>query len=198
MLFGSKSGGAAWAVVFLGNPGKKYDGSRHNVGFRTADMLEKSQGVKINRLRFNALTALGELGGEKVIFIKPQTYMNLSGNAAGPAAAFYKIPPERVLVVCDDISLPVGKLRIRQKGSAGGHNGLKSIISALGTDEFPRIKIGVGAPPPEATENEIINWVLGSFSKHDAELINSACERTIDALSVYISQGADKAMNKFN
>lgn len=198
MLFGSKSGGATWAVVFLGNPGNKYDGSRHNVGFRTAERLEKAQSIKINRLRFNALTALGTLGGEKVIFIKPQTYMNLSGNAVAPAASFYKIPPEQVIVVCDDIALPTGKLRIRQKGSAGGHNGLKSIISALGTDEFPRIKIGVGAPPPDATEDEIINWVLGSFSKNDAELIDSACERTIEALSLYISEGADKAMNKFN
>lgn len=198
MLLFSKSGGVGWLVVFLGNPGKKYDGSRHNVGFHTADLLERSLSLKINRLRFNALSAVCELGGERVLLLKPQTYMNLSGNAVGPASAFYKIPAERVIVVCDDIALPVGKLRIRQKGSAGGHNGLKSIISALGTDEFPRFKIGVGAPPPNSSEDEIINWVIGSFPKKDAELIDSACSRALDALSVYISEGADIAMNRFN
>lgn len=198
MIFGSKGGSVRWAVVFLGNPGKQYDGSRHNIGFRTAERLEKAQGIKINRIKFSALTTLATIGSEKAILIKPQTFMNLSGNAVGPAASFYKLPPERVIVVCDDIALPVGKLRIRQKGSAGGHNGLKSIISALGTDEFPRIKIGVGAPPPSASEEEIINWVLGGFTKSDAELIDSACDRALDAISAYISEGADKAMNKFN
>lgn len=198
MFFKSKSGGAQWAIVFLGNPGKQYNNSRHNVGFMTADRIEAREKIKINRLRFNALTATGVFGGEKVIFIKPQTYMNLSGNAVAPAAAFYNIAPERVIVVCDDISLPVGKLRIRTKGSSGGHNGLKSIISALGTENLPRIKIGVGAPPANSGEEDIINWVLGSFCKKDAELIDSALERAVEALSEYISEGADKAMNKYN
>ncbi len=198
MLFGRKNGGASWAVVFLGNPGKKYDGSRHNVGFYTADKFECAKKIKINRLKFNALTALTTLGGEKLLLLRPQTFMNLSGNAVGPATSFYKIPPERIIVICDDIALPIGKLRIRTKGSAGGHNGLKSIISALGTDEFPRIKIGVGAPSSYSTEEEIINWVLGGFSKAEAALIDSACEKAIDALAVYISDGADRAMNLFN
>ena len=198
MIFKKPSGGVSWLVVFLGNPGKKYDGSRHNIGFRTADALEKREHIKIAKLRFNALTATGELGGEKVLFMKPQTFMNLSGNAVAPAAAYYRIPADHVIVVSDDMSLPVGKLHIRAKGSAGGHNGLKSIIAALGTDEIPRIKIGVGVPPPEAGEQEIINWVLGGFAGKDADIIAETCEKACDALPVLIGEGAEKAMNKFN
>ena len=198
MIFKKQSGGVSWIVVFLGNPGKKYDGSRHNVGFRTADILEKRENLKISKLRFNALTATGELGGEKVLFLKPQTYMNLSGNAVAPAAAYYKVPADHVIVVSDDMALPVGKLRIRAKGSAGGHNGLKSIISALGTNGFPRIKIGVGSPPPEASEEDIINWVLGCFCEKDAVLVTETCEKACDALPVLIREGVEKAMNKCN
>ncbi|NLH01919.1 MAG: aminoacyl-tRNA hydrolase, partial [Clostridiales bacterium] len=146
MIFKNNSGDAAWLVAFLGNPGAKYAGTRHNAGFMAADATEKLNNIKINRLRFNALTAIATINGEKVLLMKPQTYMNLSGNAVAPAAAYYKLPPEKVIIVVDDISLPVGKIRIRAKGSSGGHNGLKSIISALGTENFPRIKIGVGSP----------------------------------------------------
>lgn len=185
-------------VVFLGNPGSKYEDTRHNVGFMTAEMLERREKIKITRSRFNALTATAQLGGEKVLIVKPQTYMNLSGNAVAPAAAFYKIPPEHIIAVCDDIALPSGKLRIRTKGSAGGHNGLKSIISALGTDQFPRFKIGVGAPVSADDENAVIDWVLGSFSKKDEELVSEACSNAAEAISVYIAEGADKAMNMFN
>ncbi len=185
-------------VVFLGNPGPRYTGSRHNVGFLAADKLEKLENIKISKLRFNALTALCTLGGEKVLIIKPQTYMNLSGNAVAPAAAYYKIPAEHVIVVCDDIALPVGKLRIRTKGSSGGHNGLKSIISALGTEEFPRVKIGVGAPPKNETEEDMINWVLGIFHGSEATTIAEMCETAAKACSAIISGGADKAMNIYN
>lgn len=197
-MFFKTTGGVNWMVVFLGNPGQKYEKSRHNIGFMTADVLEKRNKIKISRLRFNALTCTDTISGEKVLYIKPQTYMNLSGNAVAPAAAFYKLPPENIIVICDDISLPVGKLRIRSKGSSGGHNGLKSIISALGSDNFPRIKIGVGAPEADADENVIINWVLGSFCGKDAELIDRALNSATDAVSSIICDGIDKAMNRFN
>ena len=198
MFIKNSSGGAKWMVVFLGNPGSKYDGTRHNVGFHAAETAEKLTNKKISRLRFNALTSVCELGGEKVLLMKPQTFMNLSGNAVAPAAAYYKIPAERVIVVCDDIALPVGKIRIRSKGSSGGHNGLKSIISALGSEVFPRVKIGVGAPAKNETEDDMINWVLGTFSGKDAETIDEMCAQSVKAASVIISDGMEKAMNMYN
>ena len=130
-MFLKSSGSVSWLLVFLGNPGPRYDCTRHNAGFMAGDALGAKLGVRIDRARFHALTAAAEIGGEKVLLMKPQTFMNLSGDAVGEAARFYKIPPERVLVVSDEVSLPLGKLRVRQKGSAGGHNGLKSIIAAL-------------------------------------------------------------------
>lgn len=196
MIIGKKTGGVTWLVVFLGNPGPKYTGTRHNAGFMAADEVEKKLGVRIDRLRFHALTVQAILGGENVLLMKPQTFMNLSGEAVGEAARFYKIPPERVLVVSDDISLPVGRIRIRTKGSAGGHNGLKNIIAHLGTDEFPRVKLGVGAPPHP--EYDMIDWVLGSFKDQDAEDIHAACVTAADALECYIAEGAERAMNKFS
>jgi peptidyl-tRNA hydrolase, PTH1 family len=198
MFLKDKCSGADWLVVFLGNPGPKYTGTRHNVGFKSSEAFEKLENIKISKLRFNALTALCTLNNQKILLLKPQTYMNLSGNAVAPAAAYYKLPADRVIVVCDDIALPVGKIRIRSKGSSGGHNGLKSIISSLGTDEFPRIKIGVGTPPEGATEDEIINWVLGSFSAKDAGTIAEMCEKAVQAISAIISDGTDAAMNKYN
>ena len=146
-MFFSRPGGVSWLVVFLGNPGPRYAGTRHNAGFMTADAFAREKGLRIDRLRFRALTGVCELGGEKVLLMKPQTYMNLSGEAAAQAARFYKIPPQRVIVVSDEVSLPIGKLRVRARGSAGGHNGLKSVIACLGTEDFPRIRLGVGAPP---------------------------------------------------
>ena len=146
-MFFSRPSGVTWLVVFLGNPGLKYEGTRHNAGFMAADAFAKAHKLSINRARFRALTATCELGEEKLLLMKPQTYMNLSGEAAAQAARFYKIPPQHVLVVSDETALPIGKLRIRTKGSAGGHNGLKSVIACLGTEDFPRIRLGVGAPP---------------------------------------------------
>lgn len=183
-------------VVFLGNPGKKYTGTRHNVGYMTADMAEKETGVKINRLKFKALTAQGDISGEQVLFMKPQTYMNLSGESVGPAAQFYKIQPDHIIVISDDVSIPTGKLRIRTKGSAGGHNGLKSIITSLGTEDFPRIKIGVGSPPHP--DYDMADWVLGTFKNKDAEDIAEAVKSAYAAVELYISEGADRAMNKYN
>jgi len=194
MLF--HGGGVQWLVVFLGNPGPKYAGTRHNAGFLAADALAKSENITIGRLRWHALTAKWELPGATALVMKPQTYMNESGIAAGEAARFYKIPPERVIVVSDDIALPCGRLRIRTKGSAGGHNGLKSIISHLGSDAFPRIRIGVGAPPSGGQEQ--IDWVLGVPRNQDWEDFSAACTRAAEAVKTYIRQGPEKAMSKYN
>ncbi len=197
MIFKGSSGGApTWMVVFLGNPGPKYDMTRHNVGFMVGDYMAKRLDIKINRVKYHALTAVGETGGCKVLFLKPQTYMNLSGEAVAPAADFYKIPPEHIIVISDDVSLPCGKLRIRRSGSAGGHNGLKNIIAHLGTDCFPRVKVGVGAPPHP--DYDMADWVLGTFKNQDAEDMQKAVERASDAVECIISQGIDRAMNKYN
>ncbi len=190
------SGSISWIVVFLGNPGPKYAGTRHNVGFMTADKCEKATGARISRSRFKALTDQIRVGGEGVLLMKPQTYMNLSGDAVAEAAKFYKIPPEHVIVVSDDVSLPVGKLRIRGKGSAGGHNGLKSIIARLGSDAFPRIKMGVGAPPHP--DYDMADWVLGSFKNQDAVDIDAAAARAWEAAESIISVGVEKTQSRFN
>ena len=195
MLF-KKPGGVSWLIVFLGNPGPRYEMTRHNAGFMAADAMAKEKNVNINKARFKALTATCNIGGESVLLMKPQTFMNLSGDAVAQAAKFYKIPPERVIVVSDEISLPIGKLRIRTKGSAGGHNGLKDIIAKLGTDAFPRIRIGVGAPPHP--DYDMADWVLSSFKNQDAENMLAAAERAAQAAQCYITQGADRAMNRFN
>lgn len=189
-------GGVSWLVVFLGNPGLKYNGTRHNAGFMAADAMEKKLGVKINRMRFRALTQTVDIGGQKVMLMKPQTYMNLSGDAVIQAVRFYKIPPERVIVVSDEIALPVGKMRIRTGGSAGGHNGLKSIIAQLGTDKFARIRLGVGAPPHP--DYDMADWVLGAFKGQDAADMELLTKQTADAIECYITEGAQRAMNKFN
>ena len=195
-MFFKPSGSVSWLIVFLGNPGPKYECTRHNAGFMAGDALAKKLGVSINRLRFKALTAAAEINGEKVLLMKPQTFMNLSGEAVGQAARFYKIPPERVLVVSDEISLPLGKLRVRPKGSAGGHNGLKSIIASLGSDAFPRIRIGVGAPPHP--DYDMADWVLSVFRNQDLEDMRTAADRAAEAVISYISDGPERAMNRFN
>ena len=195
-MFFKKPGGVSWLIVFLGNPGPRYEMTRHNAGFMAADAMAKEKNVNINKARFKALTATCDIGGESVLLMKPQTFMNLSGDAVAQAAKFYKIPPERVIVVSDEISLPIGKLRIRTKGSAGGHNGLKDIIAKLGTDAFPRIRIGVGAPPHP--DYDMADWVLASFKNQDAEDMLAAAERAAHAAQCYITQGADRAMNRFN
>ena len=196
MALFQSSGGVRWLVVCLGNPGLRYEGTRHNAGFLTADALARKLNVSINRARFHALTGKTEIGGESVLVMRPQTYMNLSGEAAAAAAKFYKIPPERVIVVSDETALPIGKLRVRSKGSAGGHNGLKSIIACLGSDQFPRIRLGVGAPPHE--DYDMADWVLSAFKNQDAEDIAAAAERAAEAVISYITEGCERTMNKFN
>ena len=195
MLFSSK-GSPTWLVAFLGNPGPRYAGTRHNAGFMTADALCKSKNITINKARFQALTAQTELGGEKVLLMKPQTYMNLSGQAVSQAARFYRIPSEHILVVLDEVNLPVGKLRIRVKGSAGGHNGLKNIVALLGTEDFPRIRLGVGAPPHP--DYDMMDWVLSTFRNQDAEEMEQAARRAAEAVECYIEKGPDRAMNLYN
>ena len=195
MLFSSK-GSPTWLVAFLGNPGPRYAGTRHNAGFMTADALCKSTNIAINKARFQALTAQTELGGEKVLLMKPQTYMNLSGQAVSQAARFYRIPSEHILVVLDEVNLPVGKLRIRVKGSAGGHNGLKNIVALLGTEDFPRIRLGVGAPPHP--DYDMMDWVLSTFRNQDAEEMEQAARRAAEAVECYIEKGPDRAMNLYN
>ena len=195
-MFLKPSGSVSWLVVFLGNPGPKYECTRHNAGFMTADAMAKKLGVSINKLRFKALTASADIGGEKVLLMKPQTFMNLSGEAVGEAARFYKVQPEHVIVVSDEVSLPLGKLRVRPKGSAGGHNGLKSIIAHLGSDAFPRIRLGVGAPPHP--DYDMADWVLSVFRNQDLEDMLSASDRAAEAVITYITDGPERAMNRFN
>ena len=196
MFFGRKTGGVKWIVAFLGNPGARYAGTRHNIGFMTADALSKRLGVKIDRVKYKALTCKCELGGESVFLMKPQTFMNLSGDAVRPAMAFFKVPLDHVIVVSDDISLPTGKIRVRRSGSAGGHNGLKDIIAKCGGDGFPRVKVGVGAPPDP--EYDTADWVLSVFRNADAEVIGKAVETAGEAVEEIIRNGVDSAMGKFN
>lgn len=197
-LFGTnkKSSSLDWIVVFLGNPGDKYENTRHNVGFMTADALGEKLNKPIQRLKFKALTNVVEYGGCRVLLMKPTTYMNLSGEAVRDACMFYKLPPERVLVVSDDVSLPVGKIRLRRNGTAGGHNGLRSIIGQLHSDQFPRLKIGVGAKPHP--DYDMADWVLGHFSKEDRKAVDAAIDRALDAMECLFTQGIDKAMSRYN
>ena len=196
MLFQRDSGGAAWLIVGLGNPGEKYENTRHNVGFQVIDELAERQGKPVQRLKFKALTGLLTIGGEKALMMKPVTYMNLSGEAVRPAADFYKLPPERILVISDDVALAAGRLRIRAKGSAGGHNGLKSIIQHLGTDQFPRIRVGVGEKPHP--DYDLADWVLGRPQGEDKKAIDEAVKRAADAVECILTQGLERGMGKFN
>lgn len=197
MFFGkNRAAGPEWLVVGLGNPGEKYENTRHNVGFLTVDELAERARVPVQKLKYRALTNTVELGGARALLMKPVTYMNLSGEAVGQAARFYKIPPERVLVISDDVSLPLGKLRIRKSGSAGGHNGLKNIIQHLGTDQFPRVKIGVGEKPHP--DYDMADWVLSRFTGEDLKTITQAVKRAADAVECFVREGPDKAMNRFN
>ena len=185
-----------WLIAGLGNSGSEYEKTRHNTGFMSLDLLSARLQVKVSKERFKALTAQADFDGQRLLLMKPQTYMNASGIAIEAAAHFYKIPPERVLVLFDDISLPVGRLRIRKNGSAGGHNGLKSIISCLGSDQFPRVKIGVGAKPHP--DYDLADWVLGKFVGEDKKTMDAAIKRAADAVECLLADGPDTAMNRFN
>ncbi len=190
------SGPPEYIIVGLGNPGKKYELTRHNAGFLFADLLADKQNEKINKIQFKSVICTVELGGCRCLLMKPQTMMNNSGEAVRQAAAFYKIPPEKIIVVFDDISLPCGKLRIRRKGSAGGHNGIKSIIYHLNSDNFPRIKLGVGEKPHP--DYDLADWVLSNFKKDEIPLLRQAAENACDAAELMIKGDTDGAMSKFN
>ena len=196
MMFGNKSSAVDWLVVGLGNPGQKYEHTRHNMGFLTVDLLAEKAGVKLNKVKFKSAYNMVNFGGAKCLVMKPQTFMNLSGEAVREAVQFYKIPSDHVLVIYDDISLPVGKLRVRPSGSAGGHNGIKNIIAHLGTQEFPRVKIGVGAPAGGG--DEMIDWVIGAPSQAERKILAESFERAISAAECIIRYGYQKAMNEFN
>ena len=183
-------------VAGLGNPGAEYAKTRHNAGFLAIDSIAESVGVKIDRLKFKALTAECTIGGARVLLMKPQTFMNSSGEAIGEAASFYKIPPENIIVLHDEISFEPGKIRIRRKGSAGGHNGLKSIIAHLSSEDFPRIKIGVGQKP--SPDYDLVNWVLGKFSADDTAKLQGQFENIARAVELMLSGKIDEAMNKFS
>ena len=180
-------------IVGLGNPGKEYDGTRHNIGFAAVDYIADKYNIELNRIKFKGVFGEGFINGKKVILLKPTTYMNLSGESIREVINFYKISNEEVIVIYDDISLEVGRLRIREKGSHGGHNGIKSIIANLGTDVFPRVKIGVGAP-----KGNFVSHVLGKFSEDEIEILRETIKASSDAVSIMLKSDTKEAMNKFN
>ncbi|MCI6771616.1 MAG: aminoacyl-tRNA hydrolase [Oscillospiraceae bacterium] len=185
-----------YMIVGLGNPGKKYEFTRHNTGFLCVDLYAELHGFKIDRLKFKSLIGETKINGKRCLFLKPQTFMNLSGEAVRDAAAFYKIPPERIIVIFDDISLDVGKMRIRRKGSDGGHNGIKNIIYHLSSDLFPRIKIGIGAKPHP--DYDLADWVMTPFSKEDLKSLREVCENAGDALELMVDSKIEEAMSRFS
>lgn len=192
----AKKGKIEYIVAGLGNPGKKYEKTRHNVGFMAMDLLAKQGGFDYKRLKFHALIADEMLGGRRCLLMKPQTMMNLSGEAILEAANYYNIPDENIIILYDDVHLDVGKTRIRRKGSAGGHNGIKSIISCLGSEEFPRIKIGVGKLPNE--DANLIDWVLGEIPKSEDDKLLKSLENAAQAVKLMVDGDTEKAMNLYN
>mgnify|MGYP000843790119 CR=1 FL=1 len=185
-----------YIVVGLGNPGKEYEKTRHNIGFMTLDFISQKSGINFDSQKFKSLMGMGKLEGKKIILLKPQTYMNLSGQSVIPIMSFYKVPPERVIIIFDDISLCCGKIRIRKKGSHGGHNGVRNIIEMSGCDKFPRIKIGVGNKPNEHWN--LADWVLSKFSSEEMAKLSESFEQTYEALKFILSEKTEEAMNKFN
>ena len=190
------AGPVEYIVACLGNPGKQYENTRHNVGFITADKIAEKRGFKIDRLRFQSLTGEVMIAGKKVLFLKPSTFMNLSGQAVVEAMNFYKVPIEKVIVIHDDVSLAPGRLRIRQKGSDGGHNGLKSIIYLSGKNTFPRVKIGVGDKPHP--DYDMADWVLGVPNADDRKLIEEAILKIDEIVELIVDDKFNEAMNRFN
>ncbi|MDO4459949.1 MAG: aminoacyl-tRNA hydrolase [Clostridia bacterium] len=191
--FGS---GVDFMIVGLGNPGDKYDNTRHNAGFIAIDKIADAWNIRITKLKYKALIGDGTVDGKKVLLMKPQTFMNLSGQAVVEAMNFYKLKPEQVLIIMDDISLDCGKMRIRRKGSAGTHNGMKNIIALSGSDKFPRIKVGVGDKPHP--QYDLAAWVLSKFTTDERKLLDECADKSIDAAKLIMNDKIDEAMNRFN
>lgn len=186
----------SYLLVGLGNPGLQYRNTRHNAGFLALDFLADTYGIRVNRSRFHSLTGEGNVGGHRILFLKPQTMMNASGLAVGEAADFYQIPPERVIVISDETALPVGAIRVRRKGSAGGHNGLKDIIACLGCEDFPRIRLGVGEKPHP--DFDLANWVLSDFSKEEKQILAETLPCLKEGFEKMLSGDYDAAMQICN
>lgn len=191
-----KKDNEAWLIVGLGNPGPEYAKTRHNCGFRALDILAQKLGCKVDKGKFEGLYGQTTYEGHKLYLLKPLTYMNLSGRSVLQLSAYFNIPPQRIVVIFDDISLDIGRLRIRSNGSAGGHNGIKSIISQLGSQDFPRVKVGVGAKPN--LDFDLADWVLSAFSASEEKSLQAALDRAADAALCIVSQGTMEAANRFN
>lgn len=191
-----KSTNENWLIVGLGNPGREYEKTRHNAGFRCIDLLADQLGVKIDKLKFQGLYCQTNYNGNKIFLLKPQTYMNLSGRSVLQLSAYFNIPPQRIIVMFDDISLEPGRLRLRSNGSAGGHNGIKSIIQEVGSQEFPRVKIGVGAKPNP--NYDLADWVLSTFSANEERALSVSLENGAKAALAIIDHGVPEAANRFN
>ena len=191
-----KRGKIEYIIAGLGNPGSKYAKTRHNAGFMAVDLLAKNEGFEFKKAKFHALIADEYIAGTRCLVMKPQTMMNLSGEAILEAANYYNIPDEKIIIIYDDVSLDVGKIRVRRKGSAGGHNGIKSIISCLGSEDFPRVKIGVGKKP--SPEYDMVNWVLGEIPKELSEEYSQSINDAVGATKEIVCEGVDSAMNKFS
>ncbi|ARP49434.1 aminoacyl-tRNA hydrolase [Caproicibacterium lactatifermentans] len=199
MLFSKNSfsaGPVEWILAGLGNPGSQYEGTRHNTGFMALDTIAKKAGVSIDKLQFQGQCAQAVVGGKKVLLLKPSTYMNLSGQSVTAAMRFYKLPPERTIIFFDDISLPCGRLRLRRKGSDGGHNGMKNIIYLAGSDQFPRVKIGIGAKP--TPQWDLADWVLSRFSNEDSQQMQQSFQHAAEAAELLVNGKMVEAMNLYN
>ncbi|HCA54184.1 MAG: aminoacyl-tRNA hydrolase [Clostridia bacterium] len=197
MFFKKKEplGAAEYIIAGLGNPDRKYENTRHNAGFMTIDALSEKYDVCVDRIKYKSLCATVNIEGKKVLLLKPSTYMNLSGQAVTEAMNFFKIPPEKTLIILDDITQPVGHLRIRRKGSDGGHNGMKNIIYLSGSDQFPRIKVGIGQKPPQW---DLADWVLSTFTRTEQPELEKAIDNACTAAGLILDGQIDKAMNLFN
>ncbi len=193
-MFGKKS--ENWLIVGLGNPGKEYERTRHNAGYRALDILSQKLGCKVDTVKFQGFYGQVNYGGRKLYLLKPTTFMNLSGRSVVQLSAYFQIPPQRIIVLFDDISLEPGRLRVRSDGSAGGHNGIKSIISEIGNQDFPRVKIGVGAKPH--AEQDLADWVLSGFSASEEKALTSALDRAADAALCIIDRGVPETANRYN